>query len=282
MASPQTEHGFTRIANELLENIPYFKFNGTQLRLLLTVWRFTYGFSRKSHEMSLIFLANATGLKKTHVKKELDTLIEANVITIVREASFNSTREISFNKDYDEWRIEISNAGSIQYCNCSTVSQKGDTQYCSSSTPKNNEKTGKVVTNPNGKAISNGGYCRSSTVPPLEHQERKIKKTLKKDNVYTSDFEKFYTLYPRPEGKRRTFNNWRTCLKSNTADELITAAKNYTADKIGTERQFLKTSANFLGREKPFEDYLPQNYQGPPEQKENFGINLRPEEKYFD
>jgi hypothetical protein len=75
-------------------------------------------------------------------------------------------------------------------------------------------------------------------------------------NIYTTEFELFYQTYPRPEDKRRTFTNWNTCLKTNTAEHLIAAANNYKNKKAGTDIQYLKSSANFLGKEKPFEDFL--------------------------
>jgi hypothetical protein len=83
------------------------------------------------------------------------------------------------------------------------------------------------------------------------------KKNIKNiNNKYTAEFESFYLTYPRAEEKRRTFNNWQTCLKSYTEEQLITAAVNYKNKKVGVEMQFLKSSANFLGKEKPFEDYI--------------------------
>lgn len=83
------------------------------------------------------------------------------------------------------------------------------------------------------------------------------KKNIKNiNNKYTAEFETFYQTYPRAEEKRRTFNNWITCLKFYTAEQLITAAVNYKSKKVGVELQFLKSSANFLGKEKPFEDYI--------------------------
>jgi hypothetical protein len=82
------------------------------------------------------------------------------------------------------------------------------------------------------------------------------KKKRKEKNIYTTEFEIFYEKYPRSEDKMRTFNNWKTCIKSFTPEQLMTACSNYIKAKAGTEKQYLKSSANFLGREKPFEDYL--------------------------
>lgn len=72
------------------------------------------------------------------------------------------------------------------------------------------------------------------------------------------EFELFYSQYPNPKEKQRTLTNWRKALKQNTAEGLIQAAKNYAEQVKGRDKEFIKTSANFLGREKPYLDYIHQ------------------------
>lgn len=108
MANPQKENGFTSIANEILDEIALRKFNGTQFRIITVVWRYTYGFQRKSHEFSLNFLVENTGLSKDSIKRELKALITKKVLWIVKEADFNNARQLAFNKNYDEWKVKIS------------------------------------------------------------------------------------------------------------------------------------------------------------------------------
>lgn len=88
--------------------------------------------------------------------------------------------------------------------------------------------------------------------------KKKIKENKSKENknIYTPEFEKFYAVYPRPECKRRTYTNWKTQIKDYDFVQLIIAAENYKASKAGIDIQFIKSSANFLGRERVFEDYL--------------------------
>ena len=120
MASPQTENGFTRIANELMEVIPLYKFNGTQFRILFVVLRYTYGFQRKSHELSLTFIADSTGMHKQQIKRELDILIKNKVLIEEEPPSFNKSRIIQFNKNYKEWLISRQSAKTL------TVNKKDD------------------------------------------------------------------------------------------------------------------------------------------------------------
>ena len=126
MANPQPDK-YTKVSNELLENIPKYKFNGSQLRILLVLIRYTYGFKRKQAELSLTFLSKATQIHKEQLRRELDKLIENKVITVVKKSSYNSTRIISFNKDYDEWNIEMSELITRLSTNNQTVSELPDT-----------------------------------------------------------------------------------------------------------------------------------------------------------
>jgi phage replication O-like protein O len=102
MAGPQLEDGYTRIANEILEQVARHRFNGTQLRILLVIWRHTYGFKRKEHEFSLSFLAEAIGAARSQVDRELSALIGRNVLEVVAGGN-GKPRLLRFNKDSGTW-----------------------------------------------------------------------------------------------------------------------------------------------------------------------------------
>lgn len=101
MADVQLEHGYTRIANELLEHMATIKLSPTQYRLLFIIWRYTYGFNRKEHDLSLSFLSEATGCDKRQIQRELKSLEDKKVIH--QKVKHGSYRKISFNKDYSQW-----------------------------------------------------------------------------------------------------------------------------------------------------------------------------------
>lgn len=106
MANPQLEDGFTRIANELLEVTYRYKFNASQLAIIMCVWRFTFGFQRKRHTIAVSFISEATGIHKKQVQREINTLFSNNVLLIEKEATNKTAREIKINKNYMEWTIE--------------------------------------------------------------------------------------------------------------------------------------------------------------------------------
>jgi phage replication O-like protein O len=100
--SPQLENGYTKIANEVLDNIAKAKLNGTQFRILMVVWRSTYGWDKKEFRLSESFLANATGIHKQQIKRELKEMLNIGLLVEIEKPTFNTSRVIGFNKRYQE------------------------------------------------------------------------------------------------------------------------------------------------------------------------------------
>lgn len=115
MASPQWEEGYTKVANEILEHTAKASLNGTQLRILLIVWRYTYGFGRKSHELSISFLANAIAAHEKQVQRELSKLIRQGVL-IVTDTLKNKNKILAFGKNYEAWVVDETEAKLLISC----------------------------------------------------------------------------------------------------------------------------------------------------------------------
>lgn len=103
MANPQKENGYTPIANELLEAIYRTDFTSTELKIILFTMRYTYGFSRKEHELSLNFISKGISISKRYVSSSVSKLIEDNVLQVVREHTDTQSRIIKLNKYYNKW-----------------------------------------------------------------------------------------------------------------------------------------------------------------------------------
>jgi phage replication O-like protein O len=147
MANPQIEKGHTRIANEIIEQIYKTDLNGTQMRIVMVIWRYTYGFRRKSHEIPLAFLSESINTRKSHVDKELTTLIDRKIVNVVGIGPRRG-RILSFNKNYDEWQDRptdivhqplSTNCSTSSSTTCSTISYTS----CSTKDKKIKEKTKK-------------------------------------------------------------------------------------------------------------------------------------------
>ncbi|MEN2465937.1 replication protein [Ornithinibacillus sp. JPR2-1] len=100
MASPQTEKGYIRIANELWNEILRRNFSKRQLNLILFIWRLSYGTGQKDCKIDKFNLLELAGMYKQDVKKELKFLRDCAVL------NWDETTMIfSINKDYHLWQI---------------------------------------------------------------------------------------------------------------------------------------------------------------------------------
>ena len=106
MANPQLNNGHTRIANEIFEQMMKTNLNGTQFRLVMAIWRYTYGFQRKANEMSTSFLAKAIEANRNQINRELSVLIDRNIITVIGIGS-KGARVMGFNKNHKEWDEQV-------------------------------------------------------------------------------------------------------------------------------------------------------------------------------
>lgn len=218
MADVQLENGYTRIANELLEAVLKTPFIATHLKIILACWRYTYGFGRKEAELSLSFLANATGMSKRYISEGLNELISSNVLKVVKESTFNSSRVIAFNKNYEEWRYRDSRTVLQQVNNTSTVEAEQDTTV----EPQFN-----------------------TTVELQFHQERKHKENINIGD-YEKMFEELWKLYPKKKGKGAVSKTQKTKLFKIGYDKLAKAIEKYKKEREGQDPQFTMYGSTFF------------------------------------
>lgn len=145
MASPQREHGYTGIANEILEAITQANFTLRELKIVLCVLRNTYGWGRKKCYLSLSQVAKATGLTKGGVSGALGSLIEHGVLKRYED------RSIEFCKNYHQWGVAKSATGGFQI---------GNPKVAKSATPLfiERKERKKICTNVKGKTEKRGPY----------------------------------------------------------------------------------------------------------------------------
>jgi len=105
VSSPQIENGYTRIANELLEAISIYPFSGGELKVVLVILRYTYGYNRKVSNISLTELAKKTALTRRHISNVLKLLKATSVIIVGR---YKNRNILGINKNYLQWKLWIS------------------------------------------------------------------------------------------------------------------------------------------------------------------------------
>ena len=83
MANPQIENGYTAVANEILDNLYKLSLNGTELKVISCIFRYTFGFHRKSHKLSASFIARWGNCDLRAVKRALKKLQRDRIIICI-------------------------------------------------------------------------------------------------------------------------------------------------------------------------------------------------------
>ncbi len=286
MANPQPDE-FTRISNELFEAIILSNFKKRQLNIILLVIRLSYGCGRKYAVLRQADF-KIIGIDKSDIKQELLLLAQSGVLTITGE-------RIALNKDYDRWRIPRAQPGgpgefkqilkrnlaekTVGETPTILVGQVGETPTFASQVGKT-PTTELVNHQPESWQNTNPGVGNSPTFQTPQAKggkgsdgaERNIKETLKKSKEkqtceYDTDFENFWTVYPRKVEKQRAYRCWKIRIREGLSEglttedlvrDLVDAAKNYAGEcqKQGTQQRYIKLAATFLGSDKPYMDWI--------------------------
>ncbi|SAK65689.1 Bacteriophage replication protein O [Caballeronia pedi] len=223
--SPQLEQGYTRIANELLEAITLAPFSQNQYKVILTVWRMTYGFNKQSDQLALSQIMARTGMKKPQASLAVSQLIEMRVL-LADEG--RHARVLSLNKVYSKWssevRVVLSSWGSeIQnHTVMESVTEGSESQnskVLESGTTKDKPKT------------------HTQKTSPKEHLSRSLRER----------FEIFWTAYPRKKSKAKAE---KAFAKLNPDEQLMTALMAGLTQAMTSEQwanpQFIPYAASWL------------------------------------
>lgn len=100
MASPQPENGYTRVANELYEQLMSRGFTKRQRVIIDLIVRLSYGCGKKTAHIPMLKFFAIVGVTKTNIAAELKSMIDKRVI-----GCDGDTNEYWLNKNYDEWCV---------------------------------------------------------------------------------------------------------------------------------------------------------------------------------
>jgi len=109
MARPQLENGHTRIANELMDAFCKAFPGGSEAQILLAIIRKTYGWRKKSDEVSISQLEDMTFLGRRTVILAVQNLEAKRMITVHRRrgrGNVNQVNSIALQKNYDLWVVQ--------------------------------------------------------------------------------------------------------------------------------------------------------------------------------
>ena len=233
MASPQLEKGYTRIANSLMKAICNSNFTAREVKILLCIIRYTYGFHEKSHQLSLSFIEKYTGIDRAHISRALRRLHECHVITISKGKGI-IPQTISLQKDFEEW------------------------QCCQ---------------NGNSCQMSNSSVAESATVvlPSQQPINKNLKKNQRK--IYTgclpSWFEEVWKAYPNKKGKDAISQKCYKELEEAGAETLLKAIEGIKAFKEQNDWYHYPHGSSFFNGK--WKDYVETEHNSEEAQTEDTG-----------
>ena len=111
--------------------------------ILLILWRFTYGFRRTSHDLSLSFIARALGSREEVISRQITKLIDLNVIKVIGHKNGTNSRILEFCKDFDKWgiadlsRVDKAGKGDVDIEVKADLTEKSSDLLTDTSTKKN-------------------------------------------------------------------------------------------------------------------------------------------------
>lgn len=226
VSGPQLEHGYTRVANEILEAIAKVKMSPTQYRLIHVIWRYTYGFNRKEHNMTLSFFEEATKCDKRNIQRELKRLVKRNII---HQNIKGNKRVVSFNKNYSQW----------------------DSNTMVGETTIGEIDNGRINNRRNRQSTI--GEIDNAAIGKIDNQE--INKENIKEMSIKNFFENLWSLYPRKKGKSKVSKKQKQKLHKEVGYERMkNAIMNYKKETKDREEKFIMHGSTFFNN--GYIDYL--------------------------
>lgn len=106
----QLEHGYVRLANRLLEALCDSELSGTQVRIVLALWRHTYGWQEEAVSLTLSDLASKCRCSGTGgFRRAFDELVQNGVVVAVVESGRGVAGTFRVQKNFAKWgRFSIS------------------------------------------------------------------------------------------------------------------------------------------------------------------------------
>ena len=133
-----SETGFTKITNDLLEEIIKSKFSGLKLSVILAVIRLTYGYRKIESGLSVAYLTKLVNGSYNKVAEAVKCLIQDSVLTEYSPPGHSKKRIIGINKELNKWSSPNGLVSPIR-----GIPHKGEKGLPQTGDPINNKETTK-------------------------------------------------------------------------------------------------------------------------------------------
>ncbi|OZI20519.1 hypothetical protein CAL26_23785 [Bordetella genomosp. 9] len=215
---PQVEDGYTRISNELLDAMCRAGLNARQWAVVMAVARKTYGYGKKTDDISLSQLEKQTGIAKSHASTTVAGLVAAKVLTRVA-GTFGFT--LSINKRYSQWRLQDQSKGIASGGAKTDLATEGlpNREPLSGVTEMGTGVTDLVTAGgvtDSVMGVTDSGTVTESVMLGLPNREPQKETLQKKENTLSTSVDLASETPPEkpPSDVRRVFDHWRDVMQS--------------------------------------------------------------------
>lgn len=264
---PQVEDGYTRIANELFDEIIGAPVTDRERRVVLAIIRLTYGWNKKSDRIFAEDVAKLTKMHESRASKVISELVRRNVI--FRKGGSRSP--ITLNKDVGSWEPST---GSKR----KAPTKRAESAQNEPVEAAQNEPTYKDRKDTKPSSLRSEGEPSASA--ELELTPPDAPKPKPSATPYPDDFEAAWSAYPKRAGgnpKKSAFKAWSARRKQGVPAETMQAGVERYAQFIrakGDERtEFVMQGQRFFGPNAEYDnDWLPPAARTPQRQDGRMGF----------
>lgn len=106
LENPQLDDGYTKIANPIMDALARTQFSGYERRVLDLIFRKTYGWNKKSDQISLTQFVEGTGIDKKNVIHAIAKLVGRHII-LKHGVEIHTKKPSTYgiNKNLREWNM---------------------------------------------------------------------------------------------------------------------------------------------------------------------------------
>ncbi|HDY68615.1 MAG TPA: hypothetical protein ENH85_12610 [Candidatus Scalindua sp.] len=283
MASPQKEHGYTMIANELMEALAKTRIAGEARQTLDTIIRKTYGFNKKEDAISLSQFSAITKLRKPTVVRALRKLLSMNIIT---KKDNDIANIYSFNKDFDSWEplskkimINTRKSSLKPFCYICGFDEALEKHHISRMSKGGKDlNSNKIVLCPNCHTlVHKGKYSEKFLIDKKDNTENVIKKdnpslknelskkihtkdtltkdTIQKKEICASSFEEIWKKYPNRVGKKEAERHFKASVKTPKDREDISQALKHYLESERVAKGILQNGSTWFNNWRDWIEY---------------------------
>ncbi len=259
---PQVEDGYTRIANELLEQVMAAPFTLREMRVVMAIIRLTYGWNRKQARATGGLLAKLTGIHASTCAKVMASLIEKKVL--LRHGGSRSP--VSLNKHAETWELQAGKytpptpQSKQPQSGQSDLSQSGQSDLPS----KDRKDNPSSLRSEGGASEIDQPELELTPSPPAEPKpepKAAAKTKARRSPEYTEAFERAWSAYPKRAGsnpKKPAFECWNARIAEGVDPaDMLAAVERYAAyvrAKGDEASEFVMQAKRFFGANAEFDN----------------------------